>query len=114
MAKRKRMSRPRRYYKAIRRRAKKTTIPIAPLMGLVAGIAEPVQYAVKGEFGNAIQIGVINYTGYDMATKKFYFDRLQNGLLPLVAGMLVHKFVGGKPLGLNQMLAQAGVPYVRI
>jgi hypothetical protein len=55
----------------------------------------------------------VRTTGYMIDTGKFNFGYLKQGLLPIVAGLLVHKFIGGK-LGVNRALAGAGIPFVRI
>lgn len=90
------------------------TIPLAPFAGLFAGLAEPIQYAMGGDVQSAgIQLS-LNYTGYNPADGSFDIMRLQKGVLPLVIGCLVHKFVGGAPLNLNKVLARARVPFIRI
>jgi len=101
-------------------RSRSFTIPLAPTLGLIAGMAEPIQWGI-GE-GFALDRGWLNdrrgliarYTGYSPWGKDFDINRLKEGLLPLIAGMLVHKFVGGRPLNLNATLARAGVPLVRL
>ena len=90
------------------------TIPIAPIAGLAAGLAEPARYLMTGDFDRAFAKLSKNYTGVDPRTGRFNFMDLSHGLLPLVGGMLVHKFVGGPPLNVNRMLAAAKVPFIRI
>ena len=118
-AKTKRKSNPYRRKKTIARRKKgrrsrQFTIPIAPVVGLAAGMAEPVSLLISGDIENAANAASLNYTGYDIKAKTFNFDRLKGGLVPLIVGMLVHKFVGGPPLNMNRMLANARVPFIRI
>lgn len=90
------------------------TIPIAPILGLAAGLAKPVEYVMQGQYFAAANHACAAYTGYDINTRSFHLENLMGGLAPLVAGLLVHKFVGGKPLGLNAVLARSGVPFIRI
>jgi len=90
------------------------TIPIAPIAGLAAGLSVAVPAAIKGDYQLAINEVTRNYTGYDPWTKKFDPNHLKKGLLPLVCGLLVHKFVGGPPLNLNRTLGRAKVPLIRI
>lgn len=96
------------------RRSGGMTIPIAPILGLVAGLAGPAQDLMKGDYNRAAINALYNYTGYNMEAKTFNVQGLINGLTPLVIGLLVHKFVGGKPLGINAILAHARVPLIRI
>jgi len=68
----------------------------------------------KGEWAGSLNhIGAI-YTGYNAIEGQFQWGMLKRGLLPLVIGCLVHKFVGGPPLNLNRTLAAANVPFIRI
>lgn len=90
------------------------TIPLAPVLGLAAGLARPITLAMGGNIETAIQVATRNYTGYDTVAKKFDIMQLANGVLPLVIGLLVHKFVGGAPLNANRLLGRAKVPVIRI
>lgn len=91
------------------------TIPIAPIIGLGVGLAEPLSNAIfKGEWDTSLNhLGAI-YTGYNAMAGEFQPDMLKKGLFPLILGALVHKFVGGPPLNVNRMLARAKVPFIRI
>lgn len=98
-------------------RSRKMTIPMAPLIGLGVGmtsgpLGSAVDHALAGNFSDAMATLAHNYLGLHSNT--FDARRLQNGLVPLVIGGLVHKFVGGSPLNINRMLASAGVPFIRI
>jgi hypothetical protein len=97
-----------------RRRSRSLTIPLAPVAGLAAGLWEPAQFAMQGRWDWALFKLARNYTGFNPANNTWNANELKNGLIPLIVGLLVHKFVGGRPLNLNQMLARAGVPFVRI
>jgi len=99
------------------------TLPIAPIAGLAAGLlGAPPGYS-RGPIGvlleerNPVLAGkaiVSNYTGYSIDEGNFTIQRLSVGLVPLIVGCLVHKFVGGAPLNVNRMLGSAGVPLIRI
>lgn len=90
------------------------TIPIAPVAGLMAGVASAIPWIKAGNWESAMHEIVRNFTGYYIPVREFRPQDLQRGLMPLVAGLLVHKFVGGAPLNLNKTLAAAGVPFLRI
>jgi hypothetical protein len=96
-----------------KRGKRKFTIPIAPIVGLMAGLAGPIKDLMDGEVEFAVNKLKYSYLGLD-ETNKFKPEALMSGLAPLIAGALVHKFVGGPPLNLNRMLAQANVPIIRI
>lgn len=70
---------------------------------------EPVDALMKGDYMQAAAT-MDRYIGYNVVTKKFNFDALKVGLWPLVLGILIHKFVGGRPLNLNRVLASTGLP----
>jgi hypothetical protein len=92
------------------------TLPIAPIIGLLAGIIPAVGPAMAGNYMEATNQLGYRFLGVSSITSSPRFDinGLKTGLAPLVAGLLVHKFVGGRPLGLNAVLGKARVPYVRI
>jgi len=102
----------RRYRRTRRRRSRQMKIPLATAAGLAAGMAEPLSLLIKGDVENAANALSLNYTGYDFKANAFNFDRLKQGLLPLVIGGLVSKLVGGRPLNLNQKLRD--VPFIKI
>ncbi len=89
------------------------TIPVS----IVAGFAPLVNQAYIGyEAGGirqAITGTVTSIIPYDPGTKKVSFSNLGYGLYPILAGMLVHKIVGGA-LGVNRFLARSGVPWIRL
>ena len=93
---------------------RKFTLPLAVIGGLSAGLARPVKHLMAGEYENAMTVLSQNYTGWSIQQGNWDAVRMKEGLLPLVIGALVHKFVGGPPINLNRMLASAGVPLIRI
>jgi len=99
--------------RSVRRKAKGFTIPVAAVAGFMPllGVAH-----TSFKQGGVELVGhnlVSNLTGYDVPTKTWSFDYMQKGTIPIVAGLLAHKFIGGK-LGVNRMLANAGVPLLRV
>ena len=97
-----------------KRSARKFTIPLAPVIGLSVGMVRPVETLLAGNLGGAIHHASQAYLGYDTVKRTFDPRSMASGLLPLAIGLLVHKFIGGAPLNANRMLAQAGVPVIRI
>jgi len=100
--------------KKYRRKKKQFTLPIAPLAGFAVGMQPVVDQVIRGDYNNALNYLAANYTGYHPTQKNWSVDRLKNGLVPLVVGGLIHKYIGGNPVGVNRMLAQAGVPVIRL
>jgi len=96
-----------------KRAKRKFTIPLAPIIGLGVGIAPAIKDLMDGEPELAINKLKYSYLGLDLQNN-FKPEALMNGLVPLIVGALVHKFVGGPPLNMNRMLAQANVPVIRI
>jgi hypothetical protein len=121
MARRRSYSRPRRRYSFRRpfyhRRRGGMTIPIAPIAGLIGGLAAgpnaPVELALSGNFNEAGVALMARYTGWNAHTGGFDLGSLTAGIGPLAMGLIVHKVVGGM-LGVNRMLAKNRVPYVRV
>lgn len=89
------------------------TIPLAPVIGLAAGVAPAIEAGMSGNIDGAVNHLKYAYLGLD-ANNKFNIGYMAKGLLPLVLGLLVHKFVGGAPLNANRMLARARVPLLRV
>lgn len=94
--------------------ARKLNIPIAIIGGLAAGLADPVGRILDGNLSGAMKLVSMRYTGFNPEDGKFYIEALKKGVVPLIAGILIHKFVGGAPLNVNKALANAGVPIIRI
>lgn len=95
------------------KRRYKMTIPIAPVIGLGVGMIEPIAALFKGNVLGALDRAAENYIGWNRGHNRFELKGLQKGLLPVVIGLLVHKFIGGY-LGLNRMLGRAKVPLLRL
>lgn len=95
------------------KRRYKMTIPIAPVIGLGVGMMPAIDHLLKGDITNFFHRLSENYVGWNPGNNRFEIEGLKRGILPLVVGLLVHKFVGGS-LGLNRMLGRAKVPLLRL
>ena len=91
-------------------------IPLATVIGFVAGWVgpmgdSPIEYIQKGDYRSAIVRLGKSYTGYDANTGKWHPELMASGLVPLVVGCLVSKFVGGSPINLNKRLK---IPFIKL
>ncbi len=88
------------------------TVPVAVALGFVP-LTVTGYNAVKAGGVTGLQNIVTSLVPYNFSTHSLDFSQLGSGLYPILAGMFVHKFVGGA-LGVNRMLASSRVPFVRI
>jgi hypothetical protein len=102
-----------RFVHRVRRRASKMTIPIAPVLGMVPLLARGATEAMKGN-AEWYKYLLNDSIAYDFDSRTFNMQRAITNFTPLVAGLLIHKFVGGSPLNFNRTLAKAKVPLIRI
>lgn len=95
-------------------RRKGFTLPVAAIAGfapLAGGLIERASWPNAGqEIAKQMSRTLV---GYDYTTGQFNWRWLSYGTFPIIAGLAVHKFVGGR-LGVNRMLASAGVPLIRL
>lgn len=98
--------------KAHRRRSQ-MTIPVAAIMGFAPLAYDAYDGFKRGGLPGVMQHSVRDLTGYDTGDGKWKAEFLMRGMGPILLGLVVHKFVGGR-LGLNRTLAAAGVPLLRI
>jgi len=101
---RKRMARRKR-----RSRRRSMAIPVAPIMGLIGGAAEPIRRALGGDMGGALLELRNTVTGFG-DHGDFHPEWLATFWGPVIGGMLLHKFVGGWPLNVNRTLARYNIP----
>lgn len=115
MAKSKRSTR-RRYFGRIRKGFhKKPTISIAILAGLSAPAMQTYGATKSNGFmGNNGGLATLSrvMTGVNPYTGVFSSNDLKYGLVPVVAGAMVHKLASW--FGINKMIAQSGIPFIRI
>jgi len=95
-----------------RRRSAKMTVPLAVVAGFAPlGIRAVNGYHANGWIGAADGV-TSGLSGYSVFSKKFEMDALAQGLVPIVAGFLVHW--GASRLGINRALGRARVPFLRL
>ncbi len=122
-------TRARRSYRRTKARVRraKMTVPIAPIIGLGVGLlggpagTTLMDHVQAKDWRGAVNRLSQSYLGYSPGGGGLYpgearltLEEMKYGLLPLVMGGLVHKFVGGDPVGINRILGRAKVPLVRI
>jgi len=102
------------------RRSRSLTIPLAPTLGIASGFLTsasgtdtPVKAFLDGRFEDGMWHLMMNFTGYNFKDGSFNIMRAKS-LWATIAGLLIHKFVGGSPLNLNRLLARNKVPLIRI
>jgi len=108
--------RRRRSYSFMRRRARtkaKMTIPVGVIAGFMPLAVNTYTHFRSGGIKGAGVEATRIMTGWNQETQKWESWRLRYGLLPMVLGFAVHKFIGGS-LGVNRMIAAAGIPLIRI
>jgi hypothetical protein len=98
--------------KSTRRKAK-MTIPLA----IVAGFSVPAAKLYDEWTAYHLPTSVARefsqiFIGYDWSNGTWSAKQLTMGALPVAAGFMIHKLAG--KLGVNRMLASAGIPLLRI
>ena len=91
-------------------KTRKTTIPLAPIAGLAPTVIGV--WSRRSSPKDAVNHLARSMVGFDINTGQFTTAELGQGILPLLAGLAVHKLAAR--FGINRMLAQAGVPVIRI
>lgn len=87
----------------------KLTIPMAVVAGFVPTITGVWS---RRSDGNAVADYLkAGWTGLG-PDNRFNLANFRVGLLPVVAGFIVHMFAG--KLGINRAIARAGIPFIRI
>jgi len=103
-----------RYVKKATRRARRFTIPIAAVLGFAPSFSDAWANARgPGGVDLAARIFTRSFTAFDPLTGVWSISYLRRGLFPVLAGIAVHKFIGGS-LGINRMLGSSGVPLIRL
>lgn len=111
-------------------RTRNMTIPLAPTLGLAAGLS-PSLFGFQGSQGpirgaiwhfqnrgpaeglkEFVRCGSMTMLGYDPAGFEPFGKYLGLGILPIVMGIVVHALAS--KLGVNRYLGRAGVPLIRI
>jgi len=91
--------------------ARRFKLPVLTTGALALGMWEPIKYLFDNQAKYAGQILLRNYTGFNvdgMGGVEWKFHYMKNGLLPLVAVMLINRSGILKPV--NQKLAKTRIP----
>lgn len=96
------------------------TVPVSVVAGFTPGLARLVTHfsnpSLHGAANGIEAVGIEAsriYLGYDPRDGSWNGALMMLGIMPLVLGGLVHKFIGGT-LGVNRMIARAGIPVIRL
>jgi hypothetical protein len=92
--------------------SRKLNLPMAVILGFVPLVTRGVQLVQAGGV-TGLQALPSSLIPYDFQARKVTFANLGSGLYPIIAGLAVHKFVGGM-LGVNRALAASRIPWIRI
>lgn len=100
--------------KARGRRRKGFTLPLAVVAGFAIPTAKIVIHTQHSGFvnGGIREAGRI-LVGFDHMEGRFNLAWLFHGLLPIIAGGVIHKFIGNR-LGINRAMSSAGIPLIRL
>ncbi len=89
------------------------TLPIALVAGFGAPVSSIIIHTTQGGFPAGLREASRIMIGWDNETGQWNWGHLKFGLMPILLGGLIHKFVGGR-LGVNRYLANSGIPIVRL
>jgi len=90
----------------------KLTLPMAVILGFVPLTTRGIQLVQAGGLAG-LQALPSSLIPYDFQARRITFSNLGTGLYPILAGLAVHKFVGGM-LGVNRALASSRIPFIRL
>lgn len=102
-----------RYRNMFRKRSnhkRKITFPLAVISGFV-----PAGMEIYAQRASPVQMAAALpriFTGYDFLTGQFSLDNLKHGAIPVFAGFMTH-YIASR-LGINRLIAQTGIPFIRI
>jgi hypothetical protein len=112
MAKTRVITRYRAAKRTLRHKSKGMTIPLAAVAGFVPLASISLKAYKEGGLEAVAPTMCSVLTGYEPRNKSFNIMYMKDGTIPIIGGLLVHKLAS--KLGINRMLAQAGVPLLRI
>jgi len=96
------------------RRSRSPKIPMAVVVGTFPLIASIIRGWRAETFRGAGKESLYALTGIDIDNQPHFNPAFMvHGTIPLVGGVLVHKFIGGS-LGVNRALGRAHIPFIRI
>jgi len=88
------------------------TISVAVMGGLLAGLEQPAEALFRGDYSTAMKRLSYGYTGWNAWTHSWDPRGMQQGLMPLMIGVGVHKLANA--FGVNRMLAKSKIPFLRV
>lgn len=92
---------------------RKTVVPMGVIAGMLPGVARSFSvFQLQGAQAAANEFISI-YSGFDPITRRFSVANLGYGLMPLFAGLMLSRVVGGM-LGVNRLLGRSRIPLLRI
>jgi len=97
----------------VARRRSGFTLPLGLIAGLAPGVTRTLAFAQAQGPQAAANEALAIYSGYDAQSGSFSVANMSQGLMPLLVGWALHRFVGSG-LGINRALAAARVPVVRL
>jgi hypothetical protein len=104
----------RRFVTRLTRRHHKPKMTVS--LAILAGLAPTAVFAAEGfSAGGISEVGhrlTGRLTGWDTGTSKWSMAELGKGWIPILGGVLVHKLANR--FGINRMIAQSGIPLIRI
>lgn len=80
-------------------------IPIAVVAGLMPGVAWSLSAGFQGNWQGAMSRLIAAYTGYETGYNKFTPMYLNYGLLPLIAGVMIHGLANW--IGINRSIGKS-------
>ena len=102
--------------KQARHRKAGMTVSLAMIAGLAPTAAFAYEgYKIPGDQGGIVEAAhrvTMRLTGFEWKGNKWNIDDAIMGLLPLLVGGGVHKLANR--MGINRMIANAGIPILRI
>ena len=87
-------------------------LSLAIVAGLLPGVTNVYDGFKEGGLKGAGDTASMVYLGYDPIQGDWRPSMMWMGLYPLALGLIIHKAAG--MLGVNRMLANAGIPVVRV
>jgi hypothetical protein len=104
------------FARRVGRRAKKTTVSLSVLAGFAPTAAFALEgFKLPGDEGGVVEAAhrvTMRLTGYEWKGGVWVASEMFKGIAPLLLGAGVHKLAN--KMGINRMIANAGIPIFRI
>lgn len=100
--------------KTMHRKKQGFTIPLAIVAGFAPAVIDVIDNVPNFGLPGSIMHTGAGLIGYDTVSKKYtgWNQAKAAGICPLIMGFVVH--YAASKLGVNRMIARAGIPFVRI